>query len=227
MDASATATGSRRSPSTGRPRRRRCSTPTARSTCSRTAATPLDREIIALLPTRRGQSPGRAAALPARDRHAHRGRAVRRDRRLRALREGPSTDELRRVGPLRSKTGQQRRQGAITKTGSPHARRLLVEAAWHYRAAPRDRQGAGRPPRRPARRALAVAWSAQQRLHRTWTRLEAARQAPHADRRRRRTRTRRLLLGGHPHPVSSPSPLPSRRPGRWRPGTARGTREEL
>jgi transposase len=28
-------------------------------------------------------------------------------------------------------TGQQRRLGSITKTGSAHARRLLVEAAWH------------------------------------------------------------------------------------------------
>ncbi|MGH8574321.1 MAG: IS110 family transposase, partial [Gammaproteobacteria bacterium] len=35
--------------------------------------------------------------------------------------------------PSESTTGQQRRLGAITKTGSGHARRLLVEAAWHYR----------------------------------------------------------------------------------------------
>jgi transposase len=75
--------------------------------------------------------------------------------------------------PSESTTGQQRRLGAITKTGSAHARRLLVEAAWHYRPRPRigkalsDRQ-AGQPAQ-----AVAVAWSAQQRLHRTWTRLEA------------------------------------------------------
>jgi transposase len=35
--------------------------------------------------------------------------------------------------PSESTTGQQRRLGSITKTGSGHARRLLVEAAWHYR----------------------------------------------------------------------------------------------
>jgi transposase len=75
--------------------------------------------------------------------------------------------------PCESTTGQQRRLGAITKTGSGHARRLLVEAAWHYRPRPRvgrtltDRQ-AGQPAE-----AIAVAWSAQQRLHRTWNRLEA------------------------------------------------------
>jgi len=74
--------------------------------------------------------------------------------------------------PCESTTGQQRRLGAITKTGSGHARRLLVEAAWHYRPRPRigkalsDRQD-GQPSE-----AIAVAWSAQRRLHRTWTCLE-------------------------------------------------------
>jgi transposase len=75
--------------------------------------------------------------------------------------------------PCENTTGQQRRLGAITKTGSGHARRLLVEASWHYRARPSigralsDRQE-NQPPE-----AIAVAWSAQRRLHRTWTRLEA------------------------------------------------------
>jgi transposase len=74
--------------------------------------------------------------------------------------------------PSESTTGQQRRLGSITRTGSEHARRLLVEASWHYRPRPRigkaltDRQD-GQPPE-----AIAIAWSAQQRLHRTWTRLE-------------------------------------------------------
>jgi transposase len=74
--------------------------------------------------------------------------------------------------PSESTTGQQRRLGSITKTGSGHARRLLVEAAWHYRKRPTigkaltDRQH-DQPPE-----AIAVAWSAQRRLHRTWTRLE-------------------------------------------------------
>src|SRR6202008_396934 len=38
--------------------------------------------------------------------------------------------------PSENTTGQQRRLGSITKTGSGHARRLLVEAAWHYRKRP-------------------------------------------------------------------------------------------
>lgn len=33
--------------------------------------------------------------------------------------------------PSKDTTGSKRRQGAITKTGSRHARRLMVEAAWH------------------------------------------------------------------------------------------------
>jgi transposase len=47
-------------------------------------------------------------------------------------------------------TGSSRRQGAITKTGSGHGRRLLVKAAWHYR----------RPPRNGACTAPASAWTA-------------------------------------------------------------------
>ena len=77
------------------------------------------------------------------------------------------------VVPSEATTGQQRRLGSITKTGSAHARRLLIEAAWNYRPRPnlgktlRDRQ-AGQPPA-----AIAISWKAQLRLHRTWTRLEA------------------------------------------------------
>ena len=34
--------------------------------------------------------------------------------------------------PTESSSGQSRSQGSITKTGNTHARRLLVEAAWHH-----------------------------------------------------------------------------------------------
>jgi transposase len=74
--------------------------------------------------------------------------------------------------PSEHTTGQQRRLGAITKTGSGHARRLLVEAAWHYRKRPAiGRALQDRQDDQPAE-AAAIAWSAQQRLHRTWQRLE-------------------------------------------------------
>jgi transposase len=77
------------------------------------------------------------------------------------------------VVPSENTTGQSRRLGSITKTGSGHARRLLTEAAWHYR--PRPNLGkalADRQQHQPPA-AVAVSWKAQQRLHRTWTRLEA------------------------------------------------------
>jgi transposase len=74
--------------------------------------------------------------------------------------------------PCESTTGQQRRLGSITKTGSGHARRLLIEAAWHYRKHPAIGKAlCGRHESQPAE-AIAIAWSAQRRLHRTWTRLE-------------------------------------------------------
>jgi transposase len=48
--------------------------------------------------------------------------------------------------PGESPSGERRRQGAITKAGNGHARRLLVEAAWH------QRRPFSRPSRELARR---------------------------------------------------------------------------
>jgi transposase len=74
--------------------------------------------------------------------------------------------------PSEATTGQQRRLGSITKTGSGHARRLLVEAAWHYRKRPQvGKSLSARQDGQPAE-AIAIAWSAQRRLHRVWDRLE-------------------------------------------------------
>jgi transposase len=77
--------------------------------------------------------------------------------------------------PSEHSSGTKRRQGAITKAGSSHARRLLVEAAWHYRRAPNvsltlRRRQKGQPPA-----AVEAAWRAQLRLHRRWAHLDTAR----------------------------------------------------
>lgn len=77
--------------------------------------------------------------------------------------------------PSEHSSGERRAQGHITKSGSAHARRLLVEAAWHYRRRPAKgvalrRRQAGQDPR-----VLAISWTCQQRLHRTWQRLDADR----------------------------------------------------
>jgi transposase len=77
--------------------------------------------------------------------------------------------------PSESSSGQTRRQGAITKTGSRHARRLLVEAAWHYRKLPArgvtlQRRQDGQPAH-----IVQISWHAQHRLHRVWQRLDTQR----------------------------------------------------
>ncbi len=73
--------------------------------------------------------------------------------------------------PSLEQSGESSSQGAITKTGSGYARRLLVEAAWHYARQPRigatlrNRQQ-GQPDH-----VLQISWRAQQRLFRLYRRL--------------------------------------------------------
>jgi transposase len=77
--------------------------------------------------------------------------------------------------PSEHSSGGQRRQGSITKSGSQHARRLLVEAAWHYRPAPRRGRELARRQDGQPQHVCAISWQAQRRLHRTWQRLDAQR----------------------------------------------------
>lgn len=80
--------------------------------------------------------------------------------------------------PSESSSGESRSQGPITKAGNRHARRLLVEAAWHHNR-----------PYRPSR-ALRLRWAAaspvavarahqgNQRLRRRWIGLDQRRKKP-------------------------------------------------
>lgn len=82
------------------------------------------------------------------------------------------------IVPSEYSSGEQRRRGPITKAGSPHARRLLVEAAQHYRHQPRvagllERRQRGADPR-----AVQIGWRAQCRLHERWVRLRLERGRP-------------------------------------------------
>jgi transposase len=62
-------------------------------------------------------------------------------------------------------SGERRSRGSITKTGNGYARRLLVEAAWHYQRRPRlSARAAANGPLVPPE-LLARAWQAQIRLH--------------------------------------------------------------
>jgi transposase len=75
--------------------------------------------------------------------------------------------------PSESSSGERRRQGAITKAGNSHARRLLIEAAWHHR--PPSRRSVTLERRRTGK-SLAVRAQAERsgrRLHGRWQALEA------------------------------------------------------
>lgn len=70
--------------------------------------------------------------------------------------------------PSEYSTGGKKRQGAITKTGNSHLRRALVEAAWHYRHRPRLNQRQKQLQATLSPQIAAMAWSAQERLHRRY-----------------------------------------------------------
>lgn len=69
------------------------------------------------------------------------------------------------IVPAEYTTDSKRRLGSITKAGSSHARRLLVEAAWHYRRTPRVGEVLERRQRGIDPRVVDVAWRCQQRLY--------------------------------------------------------------
>ena len=77
--------------------------------------------------------------------------------------------------PSLDQSGESRRQGAITKTGSGYARRLLVEAAWHY--LPQPGPGVALTERRTGQpdHVIQIALRAQRRLHRLHQRLRERR----------------------------------------------------
>jgi hypothetical protein len=77
--------------------------------------------------------------------------------------------------PSESQSGSRHARGPITKAGNGHARRLLVEAAWHHRRPPRPSAPIAR---RRASQRPEVAARAQQagaRLHHRWKHLETRR----------------------------------------------------
>jgi transposase len=80
--------------------------------------------------------------------------------------------------PTEHSTGTSRSQGPITKTGNSHARRLLIEAAWHHRkpyrlSAPLRRRWDAASPAARAR-----GQQANRRLHTRWQRFDARTKQP-------------------------------------------------
>ena len=68
-------------------------------------------------------------------------------------------------------SAETQRRGAITKAGNTHARRVLVEAAWHYRHRPTVAGGLRRRTADQPAPVVSHAWRAQQRLHRRYRHL--------------------------------------------------------
>jgi transposase len=73
--------------------------------------------------------------------------------------------------PSREQSGESDRHGAITKTGSKYARRILVEAAWHYTRPPRIGRALTERHDGQPDHILQIAWRAQHRLHRIHKRM--------------------------------------------------------
>jgi len=63
------------------------------------------------------------------------------------------------------------RRGGITKTGNARARRVLVEASWHYRYPPRSSRGLRKRQEDQPSAVVAHAWRAQKRLHKKFEAL--------------------------------------------------------
>lgn len=82
------------------------------------------------------------------------------------------------IVPSERTSDEKRRQGGITKAGPGHARRLLVEAAHHYRHRPQIGEGLARRQHGQDVRVCHIAWRVQRRLHARWQALARRRGKP-------------------------------------------------
>jgi transposase len=73
--------------------------------------------------------------------------------------------------PSEHTSGKSKRQGAITKTGNAHVRRVLLEAAWTYRHRPKLCGKQKQRAKGASEEIKAISWKAQQRLNRRYWRL--------------------------------------------------------
>ncbi len=80
--------------------------------------------------------------------------------------------------PSEHSSGQSTHRGPITKSGNRHVRRILVQAAWHYRHRPAVGAILRRRRRGQPAAIIGLADRAQQRLNRRYNRLLLARRKP-------------------------------------------------
>jgi transposase len=76
-------------------------------------------------------------------------------------------------------SGKNIRRGSITKTGNAHLRRVIIEAAWHYRHQPGISDNLRRRQRDVPTQACNIAWNAQQRLNKRYHHLLARGKTSH------------------------------------------------
>jgi transposase len=96
----------------------------------------LDEQLERFSQEPRYRAPVAALRLLPGDRHRHRPGAGGRTARAAPLRSPAPAHGLPGTGTPRGKQRRPRTQGGITGAGNRHVRRLLVEAAWHYRHKP-------------------------------------------------------------------------------------------
>lgn len=77
--------------------------------------------------------------------------------------------------PSEHSSSDRTRRGGITKAGNSHARRVLIEASWHYRHPPRIGTALQQRRKGQPTAVIAIADKAQQRLYRRQRHLVAAR----------------------------------------------------
>jgi transposase len=75
--------------------------------------------------------------------------------------------------PSEASSGDRVHRGSITKTGNAHARRLLTEAAWHYRFKARIGSHAQRRQQDLSQPVREIAWNGQLRLNKRFAMLQA------------------------------------------------------
>jgi transposase len=80
--------------------------------------------------------------------------------------------------PSEDSTGESRSQGGVTKTGNSHARRLLIEAAWHHRPPYRPSSRLQRRWRHAPGAVAAHAAKGNRRLHSRWRAFDVRRKRP-------------------------------------------------
>jgi transposase len=80
--------------------------------------------------------------------------------------------------PSEHSSGNSKRQGAITKTGNAHLRRVLLEAAWTYRHRPKLCGKHKQRQQGVSEEIKGISWKAQQRLHSRYWRLTSKGKIP-------------------------------------------------